>query len=234
MQPKFISIVGAGGKTTALRTLARAFAAHRVLVTTSTHIFPLSPPDCRLTLTDPSADALLAALAQPGVVCAGARADGGKLGALPAALLSQAAQAADLVLCEADGAHRLPLKLHRPDEPAIPPETDLCLIIAGLSALGRLVHQTVHRYALQPDWAADPNHPVGVDELLYCVRETAAACGLPPDRLRILLNQADTPALAAQADPVVRALRADGLDCRICSLHAGFPLAAWLCGSCIF
>lgn len=229
MQPKFISIVGAGGKTTALRTLAWGLSAQRVLVTTSTHIYPLVPPDCRLALADPEPDMLLQQLRLPGAVCAGSRAENGKLGALPPALLTQAAAAADLVLCEADGAHRLPLKLHRADEPVLPPQTDQCLIVAGLSSLGSPVRDAVHRYALRPDWAAHPEQVVTPEAVLYYVRETAAACGLPSRQLRVLLNQADTPALAAQAAPIAQALRADGLDCRVGSLHAGFPLAEWLC-----
>ena len=219
MQPKFVSIVGAGGKTTALRALARALAPRRVLVTTTTHMFPVPPPDCRTVLTDPAPDALLAQLQLPGAVCAGRQAEAGKLRSLSPELLTQAA-AADIVLCEADGAHHLPLKLPRADEPMLPPQTDLCLIVAGLSALGQSVQDTVHRYALCPNWAANPEQLVGIPELLYCVRETAAACGLPPERLRVLLNQADTSALAALAEPAAQALRADGLDCRIGSLHA--------------
>lgn len=220
MQPKFVSIVGAGGKTTALRALARALASRRVLVTTTTHIFPVPPPDCRTMLTAPAPDALLVQLQLPGAVCAGRQAEDGKLRALSPTLLAQAAAAADIVLCEADGAHRLPLKLHRADEPVLPPQTDLCLIVAGLSALGQPVRDAVHRYALCLDWAANPEQLVGIPELLYCVRETAAACDLPPERLRVLLNQADMPALAARAEPAAQALRADGLDCRIGSLHA--------------
>lgn len=220
MKPKWISIAGAGGKTTTLRVLAHALASYRVLVTTSTHIFPLAPPDCRITLTDPTPDVLLKQLHTPGAVCAGSCAQNGKLGALSPVLLAQAAAAADIVLCEADGAHRLPLKLHRADEPVLSPQPDLCLIVAGLSALGQPVRDVVHRYARCPGWAANPEQIVGIPELLYCVQETVAACNLPTKQLRVLLNQADTPALTAQAEPVAQALRAEGLDCRIGSLHA--------------
>ena len=218
MQPKCIAIIGAGGKTSALRTLAHAFAAQRVLVTTSTHIFPLTPPDCRISLIDPTPDTLLAQLRLPEAVCAGQQANDGKLCALPPELLAQAAHTADIVLCEADGAHHLPLKLHRTDEPVLPPQTDLCLIVAGLSAWGQPVGEAVHRYDRNPDWARDPQRRVGADKILHCVREAAAACRLPREKVRVWLNQADTPALYAQAALLARILSAEGLDCRVGSL----------------
>ena len=46
-QHTIISIIGAGGKTTALLTLAQALSDRRVLLTTSTHIYPVAPPDSR-------------------------------------------------------------------------------------------------------------------------------------------------------------------------------------------
>ena len=219
MEHPIFSIIGAGGKTTALLALARALSDRRVLLTTSTHIYPVAPPDSRALLIDPDADALLDALAAPGIVCAGTAASDGKLGALAPGLFRQAVRAADVTLCEADGAHRLPLKLHRANEPVAPLESDLCLIVAGLSAWGQPVCEAVHRYDRNLDWARDPERRVGADEVLYCVREAAAACRLPREKVRVWLNQADTPALYAQAAPLARILSAEGLDCRVGSLR---------------
>ena len=234
-QHTIISVIGAGGKTTALLTLAQALSDRRVLLTTSTHIRPVAPPDSRTLLIDPEADALVDALAAPGIVCAGTAASDGKLGALAPGLFRQAVRAADVTLCEADGAHRLPLKLHRADEPVVPLESDLCLIVAGLSAWGQPVCEAVHRYDRNLDWARDPERRVGADKILYCVRdperrvgadkilycvrEAAAACRLPREKVRVWLNQADTPALYAQAAPLARILSAEGLDCRVGSLR---------------
>ena len=219
MEHPIFSIIGAGGKTTALLTLAQALSDRRVLLTTSTHIYPVAPPDSRALLIDPEADALLDALAAPGIVCAGRAASDGKLGALAPGLFRQAVRAADVTLCEADGAHRLPLKLHWADEPVAPLASDLCLIVAGLSAWGQPVCKSVHRYDRNPDWTRDPERRVGADEVLYCVREAAAACRLPREKVRVWLNQTDTPALYAQAAPLARILSAEGLDCRVGSLR---------------
>ncbi|HIX11171.1 MAG TPA: putative selenium-dependent hydroxylase accessory protein YqeC [Candidatus Agathobaculum pullistercoris] len=228
-QHTIISVIGAGGKTTALLTLAQALSDRRVLLTTSTHIYPVAPPDSRTLLIDPEADKLVDALASPGVVCAGTAASEGKLGALAPDLFRHAVRAADITLCEADGAHHLPLKLHRVDEPVVPLESDLCLIIAGLSAWGQLVCEAVHRYDCHPDWAHDPQRRVGADKILYCVREAAAACRLPRKKVRVWLNQADTPALYAQAAPLARILSAEGLDCRAGSLlYEPAALTDWM------
>ena len=218
MKHTIISIIGAGGKTTALLTLAQALSDRRVLLTTSTHIYPVAPPDSRALLIDPETDELMDALASPGIVCAGRDASDGKLGALAPDLFRQAVRTADVTLCEADGAHHLPLKLHRADEPAVPLESDLCLIVAGLSAWGQPVCKAVHRYDRHPDWAHDPQRRVGADEVLYCVREAADACRLPREKLRVWLNQTDTPVLYAQAAPLARILSTEGLNCRAGSL----------------
>lgn len=224
-----LAVIGAGGKTTALRCLLPHLTGQHVLLTTTTHIYPLAPPHTRLLLTDPTEPALLDALRVPGAVCAGRQAEDGKLSALPTALLEAARRTADLVLCEADGAHHLPLKLHRADEPVLPPQTNRCLIVAGLSAWGQPVAQAVHRYALHPRWAHDPALPVGAAEILLCIYETAAACGLPPRQVRILLNQADTLLSAAQGAALAERLTAEGFSCRAGSLQQeADALAAWI------
>ena len=225
-----IGIIGAGGKTTALRALARRAGEKRsVLLTTTTHIFPVSPPESAALLIDPAREELRAALARPGVVCAGSRAEEGKLAALPAPLLACGREAAGAVLYEGDGSRRRPLKLHRPGEPVLLPGTDLCLVVAGLSALGRPVGEAVHRYDRNPAWAARPETPVDAGAVLACVEETARSSGLPPERLRVLLNQADTLARPALGEELAGRLRAMGLDCRAASLarDAGF-LWDWL------
>ena len=200
-----IAVLGAGGKTTAVRSLAHRLCGFSVLWTTTTHIYPAAPEDCRLRLASPTAAQLSAALAAPGVVCAGVPA-GEKWTALPPEVFAAGCRAADYIVCEADGAHRLPLKLHRPDEPVLPAETTRALIVVGLSALGRPVEEVVHRYTLHPAWAAAPRTPVGVEELCFCAgkpppgvpcrKKTSACCstrrmtkciskpdGRPPRRL---------------------------------------------------
>jgi len=51
-----------------------------------------------------------------------------------------------VVLVEADGAAKLPLKLHRDDEPVWPGRTSLAILVMGLSALGLPLAAALHRH----------------------------------------------------------------------------------------
>ena len=135
---KRIAVIGAGGKTTTFSKLAGLHRAERVLLTTTTHIFPFSPPVCDRLCIAPTAEEIAQALAQPGVVCAGVPSKNGKLTGLSEEILQAAGQSADWIFYEADGAKCLPLKLHSGAEPVILPGTAHCFIVAGLSAWGMI------------------------------------------------------------------------------------------------
>ena len=126
-----IAAVGSGGKTTALKELARQAALRNqngaVLLTASTHMYPVLPPESRVFLRDPDEKTLCRELAEPGIVCAGRTARDQKISALDPELFSAALQTASVILCEADGSRRLPLKLHSEREPVLPVRTDVCL-----------------------------------------------------------------------------------------------------------
>ena len=154
---RIIAIIGGGGKTTSMCAVAKHLEKSSVHMTTTTHIFPVYPPESRVLLLDPSKRQLLDALSQPGIVCAGVPDKQSKIRRLCSFspdLLSCAADCADWVIYEADRANRRPLKLHQTTEPVIPKNTGLCLIVVGLSALGRPVSETIHRYHLNPLSAA--------------------------------------------------------------------------------
>ena len=155
-------------------------------------------------------------MAQPGVTCAGCTSREGKLRALSPELLELGCETAQLVLYEADGAKMLPLKLHCSFEPVILPNTDLCLVVAGLSAVDRPVAKCVHCYQLCPDWAEDPQHTVDTPDVLFCIQDAMDAGGLPPEKYHILLTQVDTPRRQEVAAQVKEVLSARGISCTIC------------------
>ena len=113
------AIIGGGGKTTLMETLAGELSKKgKVIITTTTHI---CRPKQYETLLDADEAAVSAALERSGIVCVASQAESGKLCA-PWLSMGTLAQLADFVLVEADGAKRLPLKAHASHEPVIPEE----------------------------------------------------------------------------------------------------------------
>lgn len=141
-RPATVTAVGAGGKTTLVRALAREAAAsgRSVLVATTTKMSLV--PDL---ITD--ADAALAA-AEPGrVVTAGVPGDV-KFTTFTDAELERLRAAFDVVVVEGDGSRRRPFKVPAGHEPVIPPWTEVVLVVAGLSAIGRPMGEACYRVEL--------------------------------------------------------------------------------------
>ncbi len=216
-----IGVIGAGGKTTAIACMAQQCKHQVVFVTTTTHIFPMSSRDCRMCLHNPTAQELQEELKKTGILCAGIETKEGKLGHLPQNVLDQGIADADVVLYEGDGAHCMPLKLHRSGEPVLLSNTDRCLIVIGLSALGHSVSDTIHRYHLHPDWQENPDQTVGIEAVLYCIQETVAAANLPYHKLRVFLNQEDTVSDPQVIEKLLSEIRCMGLNVRSGCLKKG-------------
>lgn len=130
-----VCLVGGGGKTTLLYELAQLLAAcgRRVLVCTSTHILQ---PAAEVYAADAAAAMLL--WQQHSYAVIGTPELGtGKLTAPPAELYSSLREAADIVLCEADGAKHLPCKVPAAHEPALLADCNIVVAVCGLDALGQ-------------------------------------------------------------------------------------------------
>ena len=136
------ALIGGGGKTTAMYTLARELSPRgTVLCCTTTRILP---PDHLPVLLSPGEEAVSAALADHGCACLGTPAENGKLSA-PELPMARLAALADYVLVEAGGSRGLPVKAHLPHEPVIPPEARRTILLAGASAFFRPAGEAVHR-----------------------------------------------------------------------------------------
>ncbi len=110
------------------------------MVTTTTHI--LRHPGLPL-VEEPTPERLRAALEGHGVVTVGTVFRGDKLSG--AGTPEELRRAADVVLVEADGAKRLPLKAPAEYEPVIPPCADAVAAVAGMDAVGQAVGAVCHR-----------------------------------------------------------------------------------------
>lgn len=196
LRPGVVAVTGSGGKTTLLQKLGRELAAeHRVLLCTTTKIFPL--PGLPLART---AEELAALAPRHRLLCAGTPLPGtGKLTA-PEISLAELAEQFDYVLAEADGAAGRPLKAHAPHEPVIPPEAAQVIHVVGAAGFGRPIAQAAHRPALYARLA-------GVMETAAATPETEAAVLLAENLGgEIFLNQAETPAALEQAGELARLL----------------------------
>lgn len=157
--PLTIAAVGAGGKTSLLMQLMKECLqlGLRVMVTTTTHMFlpkthltsaaftgiqswsqssPISCSDSNpVFLGNPVNPPVL----QEGWV---------KCSAPDPELFWKLYPDMDVVLVEADGSKRFPVKIPASWEPVIPGCTDLILAIYGLSSLGKTLGESCHRWTL--------------------------------------------------------------------------------------
>ncbi len=147
------AFVGAGGKTTAMFQLARQLEPP-VLVTASTHLAvgQLALADRHVTVRSVSEiQAALDDLSAQVVVFTGPTGPDGRTSGLDQTELDVlhrfASERQIPLLVEADGSRQLPLKAPAPHEPAIPAWSNLVVVSAGLSALGRPLDEgSVHRF----------------------------------------------------------------------------------------
>ena len=156
IKPGVTAIIGGGGKTTLLRTLAEELSAQeRVIVATSTK---MRVPDWCPVLLSASLGEVEAALAESAVVCVGRIQEStGKLDA-PGLAFSDLAALAGYVMVEADGSKGLPLKAHAPHEPVVPECANNVVCVVGIDGVGKPILQVCHRaesYAQLADASVD-------------------------------------------------------------------------------
>lgn len=135
------AIIGAGGKTTLLHSLAKKYIdeGKTVFVTTTTHM--LIETDTLLT-DDP--DCIKSKLLDCGYAMAGIK-SGEKIKALSDKTYNEICKYADEVLVEADGAKHFPLKIPNDTEPVIPENVDRIIIVCGMHGLGMRASDAIFR-----------------------------------------------------------------------------------------
>jgi probable selenium-dependent hydroxylase accessory protein YqeC len=145
-----ISLMGSGGKTSLLRSLAAVCRARAmpVVLTTTTRSEPVpgvSPVEWT-ALDKLGADALPELF----FLHDGVTADGKWEGLAPAAVDELGGRFPErIVLVEVDGAAKLPVKLHRSGEPIWPGRTSLAIIVMGTAAVGSATGDVLHRFGRQ-------------------------------------------------------------------------------------
>ncbi|MBQ3089799.1 MAG: putative selenium-dependent hydroxylase accessory protein YqeC [Oscillospiraceae bacterium] len=197
-----IAAVGSGGKTSCLKAIARKALPHKktVLLTTTTHMYQ---EDAVTDLSHPKQ--VLSRLSASPLLFAGTKAGCGKIGPLPDRIMDCLPSLADLILVEADGSRGLPMKIPADYEPALPPNTDLVLILFGLSALDKPLSVVCHRWQMAVErFGWQPDAPVSVQMAALALKE----CYLSPLAAQgvdtiVILNQADTVSSCLAAEMVL-------------------------------
>ncbi|HZK29178.1 MAG TPA: selenium cofactor biosynthesis protein YqeC [Clostridia bacterium] len=207
--PFVVSAIGGGGKTTTLLELFADSLRGRSILTTTTamgaprannRISPPLPSGCdllpgldRISLSPPEESGVWFGPAFEGISDKYRGIDRQELDTW----IRDRRRAKDgetVVLCEADGSKRKPLKAHADHEPVIAKTTDLTLIVFGLSGIGRPLDETVvHRSHLFTEQTGlQPGSPIQLLNLLSLIENGHFLKNIPKtSRVAVVFNQTD-------------------------------------------
>lgn len=220
--PRVISLVGAGGKTSTMYDLAGELSGQgaRVLMTTSTHI--AKPVQFKTavaaTLGEIDFESFLENT-HVSILAAGKQAEEPKSEwklTMPEdlgedAVMKRLLTRFDIILIEADGSKRLPMKIPSEREPVLIPQTGLVIACMGLTAGGKTFGDACFRFDSHGAWLkrneADPIEAADMARIL--ADERGSKKKTETSAYRILLNQADTKREERFAEEIVRALPRD-------------------------
>lgn len=219
METITIALIGAGGKTTCLYALARELKAchKKILIMTTTHMY--EPDESIFSGMDEEKTAAL--LDTSGIAAIGKRCGNGKITYVGDDVYERMKRKADIILVEADGSRRLPIKVCGAHEPVLPQPCHLILALAGLSALGKELKDVCFR-------ADEADVLLSAEDRFEAYRETnivdmdvftalfrqGVIKKVSPLSIPIIpvLNQADTVAKRIAADMMLQDLGLWGLS----------------------
>jgi len=224
-----VAVVGAGGKTTLLLRLADELRSEgfSVAVTTTTKMGAAERIRASRTILADRLDDLLEGMANAfeagcvpflfsGFV-------GGKSAGLPPETVDRLRGAADVLLVEADGSRRCPLKFPRSFEPVVPESTNRLVVVLGAGGLGKIADEKTF-FNLEGAGkileAGSAITPLAVASALHDPRGYLGHCR-PDRRTCVFVNQAD----AASDEEILDLTRALGHGAfhRIVTGSAGEP-----------
>lgn len=215
-KPFIISVIGAGGKTTCIERIAQEVRRQgkKAAVVTTTHMWI---PE-KYSAVGRSWEESVKQMKEEGIVYCGLAAESEGKMVFPGQEGYQAiCSAADVVLVEADGAKKKPVKF--PDwsrEPVIPENTDKIILVFGLSALGRPPGEVCHRWTLCR--ALLDKEELDKELLLFLLHYgylRRLRLHFPKLPLLVLLNQADDERKRRDGEWIRTKLEERGLICRV-------------------
>lgn len=208
-----LSVVGGGGKTSLIFRIMEELTAvgKKVLITTTTHM--AYEPD-RPFAEDGDIISIKHNLEEHGyTIAALLDREKRKIGALSEEKLKEIKVLADVMLIEADGAKRYPLKVPASWEPVIWGQTDLVIAVAGMDAAGKPIQEVCHRPENVADFLGkEAEEKVTEEDIVRVVLSTEALKKCVYGReYRVLLNKADIPGKSQAAESIADRLEEQGI-----------------------
>ena len=190
-----IAVVGGGGKTSLIFRLTEELVAKgkKVIVTTTTHM--AYEPE-RPFAENGEGMKLSQNLKMYGYsVAASLDYQKGKIGRLSDEKLLEIREKADILLIEADGAKRLPLKVPGEWEPVIPTFADMVIGVIGMDAVGQSISTICHRPGRVADFLEKEliDLVTAEDVIRIAASEHALKKAVAKRSYRVFLNKADIP-----------------------------------------
>lgn len=212
-----VSFTGGGGKTSAMYALADELAdqGKRVIVTTSTHIFfpkdrIVVPADRAETVKSFISDRKEWSFPDTGcVLVTGQPVPEGKLKGMSLSEMEKLKDLGDVLLVEADGAKRLPLKIPREGEPVLLKGTHAVIGCAGLDCIGRPWEEKCFRWELAEKtfgWQTENKRITPDQAAEILVSRQGTRKGAESMEYRILLNKADNGERLSHAAGITEAM----------------------------
>lgn len=211
-QYKVIAVVGGGGKTSLIYRLNEELQAlgKRVIISTTTHM----AYDPMLPLVK-SADLKLIPkmLKEHGFTAvADIEESSGKMCAIEESELKKLVPLCDVMLIEADGAKRKPLKVPADWEPVIPDFADVVVSVIGLDCLGKPICETAHRAEYTSSFLEkNLDAPVTAEDIEKIATSVHGLYKNVDHKIyRIYLNKADVLQDSSPAEHIVEDLAKQG------------------------
>ncbi len=209
-----ISLVGAGGKTTALFQLARQLSGKSsVIVTATSHlgVWQISLADQHIIAK--SIDDLQS-IPEQGVTLITGEIENDRTKPVDSAVLNwlreKCKKRSIPLFIEADGSRQKPIKAPAEHEPPIPEFSDVVIVVAGLSTIDKpLTEENVHRPEIFSQLGSLLIGETITQQAIISVltHPQGGLKNIPPNARRIaLLNQADTPELQSIGGDMAREL----------------------------
>lgn len=208
-----LSVVGGGGKTSLIFRIMEELTAvgKKVLITTTTHM--AYEPD-RPFAEDGDIISIKHNLEEHGYTIAAALdREKCKISALSEEKMKEITALADVILIEADGAKKCPLKVPASWEPVIWKPTDLVIAVAGMDAAGKPIQEVCHRPENVADFLGkEAEEKVTEEDIVRIVLSTEALKKCVYGReYRVLLNKADIPGKSQVAESIADRLEEQGI-----------------------